>query len=236
MSTVALNASPNRLVALYAGATRLLNALQPLLLLGFRLYVARAFFLSGLTKIQDWSVTLALFTDEYHVPLLPPALAALMGTATELSMPVLLALGLARVARHGLQTLAPGVDLLVRILVASVFFQSGLTKIASWSSTVSLFENEYAVPFLSPAIAALLGTGVELFFPVLLVLGLGSRVAAAVLFVFNIIAVISYAALPDIAVKDHILWGTMILVVLLFGPGRISLDRLIAAGFGVEQS
>jgi len=137
------------------------------------------------------------------------------------------ALGLARVARHGLQTLAPGVDLLVRILVASVFFQSGLTKIASWSSTVSLFENEYAVPFLSPAIAALLGTGVELFFPVLLVLGLGSRVAAAVLFVFNIIAVISYPDLGAIGLKDHQTWGLLLLVTLLHGPGRLSLDRLL---------
>ena len=51
--------------------------------------------MSGLTKIHDWSITVALFTDEYHVPLLPPGVAALMGTATELSMPVLLALGLA---------------------------------------------------------------------------------------------------------------------------------------------
>jgi putative oxidoreductase len=48
-----------------------------------------------------------------------------------------------------------------------------------------------------------------------------------VLFVFNIVAVISYAALPDIAVKDHVLWGTMLLVILLVGPGRISLDHVL---------
>ena len=52
------------------------------------------FFLSGLTKIRDWSVTLALFQDEYHVPLLPPELAAYMGTAGELGLPLLLVLGL----------------------------------------------------------------------------------------------------------------------------------------------
>ena len=72
-----------------------LEALQPLALLAARLYVARVFFLSGLTKIQDWETTLALFADEYQVPLLPPELAAYAGTAGELVLPVLLALGLA---------------------------------------------------------------------------------------------------------------------------------------------
>src|SRR5881628_931209 len=75
---------------------------------------------------------------------------------------------------------APLADLGVRLFVAAVFFQSGLTKIANWSSTLSLFENEYAVPLLPPQVAAFLGTGVELFFPVLLVLGLGTRFAAFV--------------------------------------------------------
>lgn len=60
-----------------------------------RLYVAHAFFLSGLTKLRDWSVTLALFESEYAVPLLPPPLAAVLGTAGEIVLPVLLALGLA---------------------------------------------------------------------------------------------------------------------------------------------
>jgi len=71
-----------------------LNALQsPLALVG-RWYVAQAFFLSGLTKLRDWDITLALFMDEYHVPLLPPEVAAYAGTAGELVLPVLLALGL----------------------------------------------------------------------------------------------------------------------------------------------
>jgi len=80
-----------RLGRLYCAASRLLDKLQPLLLLGFRLYVANVFWMSGLTKTRDWSITVALFTNEYHVPLLPPALAAAMGTTTELSMPLLLA-------------------------------------------------------------------------------------------------------------------------------------------------
>jgi putative oxidoreductase len=72
----------------------LLEALQPLALLAARLYVARVFFLSGLTKLRDWEITIALFTDEYKVPLLPPEVAAAMGTAGELALPVLLVAGL----------------------------------------------------------------------------------------------------------------------------------------------
>lgn len=72
----------------------LVSHLQSIALLAARLYVAQVFFLSGLTKIRDWSITLALFQDEYHVPLLPPELAAYMGTAGELGLPVLLVLGL----------------------------------------------------------------------------------------------------------------------------------------------
>jgi putative oxidoreductase len=73
----------------------LVGQLQSLALLAARLYVARIFFMSGLTKLRDWSSTLALFNDVYQVPLLPPALAAYMGTAGELTFPVLLVLGLA---------------------------------------------------------------------------------------------------------------------------------------------
>jgi len=73
--------------------TRSLDSLQPLAALLARLYIAQVFFLSGLTKLRDWEITVALFTDEYKVPLLPPALAAAMGTAGEIALPVLLVLG-----------------------------------------------------------------------------------------------------------------------------------------------
>ncbi|MDC8784464.1 DoxX family protein [Roseateles koreensis] len=70
-----------------------LGQAQSLALLLARWYVARVFFLSGLTKIHDWQSTLALFADEYQVPLLPPELAAYLGTGGELGLPVLLCLG-----------------------------------------------------------------------------------------------------------------------------------------------
>jgi putative oxidoreductase len=134
-------------------------------------------------------------------------------------------------AMRALNSLAPVVDLVVRLFVASVFFKSGMTKIANWDSTVSLFANEYAVPLLSPEVAALLGTGVELIFPVLLVLGLGARLSAFVLFVFNIVAVISYPDLGEVGLKDHQTWGLLLLITLLHGPGKLSLDHLISRHF-----
>jgi putative oxidoreductase len=79
---------------LWSRLAQALDALQPAAALAARIYVGQVFFLSGLTKIRDWDTTLALFADEYKVPLLPTALAAFMGTAGELVLPVLLVLGL----------------------------------------------------------------------------------------------------------------------------------------------
>lgn len=135
-------------------------------------------------------------------------------------------------ARAGLAFLTPVLDFAIRLLVASVFFKAGLTKIASWSTTLLLFEYEYAVPLLPPALAAWLGTAAELTLPVLLVLGLGTRFAAFALFVFNIVAVISYPELGEVGLKDHQYWGLLLLVTLFHGPGKLSLDHLIRRRFG----
>jgi putative oxidoreductase len=123
--------------------------------------------------------------------------------------------------------LAPILDLAIRIWVGMVFFQSGLTKIQSWNTTLFLFENEYAVPLLPPQMAAYLGTAAELALPVFLVLGLGGRVAAAALFVFNIVAVLSYPGLGEVGLRDHQYWGLLLLIPLLHGPGKISVDHFI---------
>ncbi|EGF92725.1 doxX family protein [Asticcacaulis biprosthecium C19] len=85
--------------------TRLLGLgwLKGLSLLAIRIYLAQFFFFAGLTKIQSWPATIALFTDEYKVPLLPPDLAAVMAAAGELTLPVLLLVGLlSRIAAAGL--------------------------------------------------------------------------------------------------------------------------------------
>ena len=117
--------------------------------------------------------------------------------------------------------------LFCRLWVAWVFFNSGLTKIASWDSTLYLFELEYQVPVLPWELAAYMGTAAELILPVFVALGLFTRPMAAVLFVFNIIAVVSYPLLWEKGFYDHQLWGLMILVVVVWGPGPISADKVI---------
>lgn len=126
-----------------------------------------------------------------------------------------------------LASFTPVVDLIVRLWVAAVFFKSGLTKIQSWDTTILLFTNEYHVPLLSPQVAALAGTGAELTLPIFLALGLGSRLAAAALFVFNIVAVISYPELEGAGLDQHYVWAILLLVTIAHGPGALSLDRLI---------
>lgn len=92
-----------RLLTAWQWLIQALDLSRPLAALAARAYLAQAFFLSGLTKIRDWDTTLLLFTEEYHVPLLPPEVAAVMGTAGELVLPVLLLFGLAgRFAALGL--------------------------------------------------------------------------------------------------------------------------------------
>ena len=126
-----------------------------------------------------------------------------------------------------LDYLAPISILALRLWVAWVFFKSGMLKIGSWDSTMYLFEYEYSVPLLPPEIAAYLGTAAELSLPVLLALGLAGRFGALALFVFNIIAVISYPDLNAAGLRDHQVWGLMLLVPMLHGPGKLSLDYLI---------
>lgn len=83
-----------RLIGLAQGWLRFEVWPQALALLAARLYLFDVFFRSGLTKVRDWDATLFLFNEEYHVPVLPPELAAWMGTGGELGFSVLLALGL----------------------------------------------------------------------------------------------------------------------------------------------
>jgi putative oxidoreductase len=109
-----------------------------------------------------------------------------------------------------------------------VFIMSGWLKVSRWDSTLALFQNEYHVPVLSPQVAAVLGTTCELGLPVLLALGIGTRAAAIALFLFNIVAVISYPDLSDAGLKDHYLWGALMVVIAVYGPGRLSVDHWLA--------
>lgn len=121
----------------------------------------------------------------------------------------------------------PLAALLARGYVAEAFFRSGLTKIRDWETTLALFGDEYKVPLLSPAAAAVMGTTGELLLPVLLVLGLGGRFAALGLSVVNVVAVISLSEIAPAALQQHITWGVLLAALAIFGVGRWSLDGMV---------
>lgn len=100
------------------------NWLQSAALLVARLWMAKVFFMSGLVKIKSWDTTLMLFSDEYNVPVLPPELAAYMATAAELSLPVLLVLGL--------MTPLAALGLFVMTMVIELFIYPGTTDHYHW--------------------------------------------------------------------------------------------------------
>jgi len=126
-----------------------------------------------------------------------------------------------------IESLQPLAQLVARLYAAKVFFWSGLTKLRDWETTVALFTDEYHVPLLPSEVAALLGTTGELVLPVLLVLGLAGRFAALGLFVVNAIAVISLAEIAEPALMLHVFWGSLLVGLVLWGPGRWSLDHLL---------
>ena len=126
-----------------------------------------------------------------------------------------------------LESLQPLGLIIFRLYIANVFWKSGVNKFQSWDTTIFLFEHEYSVPLLSPELAAIAGTFTELFFPVLLALGLLGRFSAFVLFVFNIIAVVSYPTLNDAGIVQHTLWGLLLLGLVTHGPGALSIDHLL---------
>jgi putative oxidoreductase len=112
----------------------------------------------------------------------------------------------------------------LRFAVATVFWDSGTTKLANWDATLQLFEDEYKLPLLPPDIAAHIGASIELSTPVLLVLGLLTRPAALVL--LGMTTVIEVFVYPQ-AWPTHIQWAAMLLVLLCRGGGRFSIDHLL---------
>jgi putative oxidoreductase len=112
----------------------------------------------------------------------------------------------------------------LRLAVATVFWNSAMTKLANWDAALQLFRDEYKLPVLPPEVAAHVALSIELSMPVLLVLGLGTRPAAFVLLAMT--AVIEIFVYPQ-AWPTHIQWVAMLLVLLCLGAGALSLDYLI---------
>ncbi len=124
------------------------------------------------------------------------------------------------------------IQLAMRIGVGAVFFNAGLLKYNSWEFTVKLFEDEYKVPLLDPAVAARLAMVQELTLPVLLFLGLATR--AATVPMLGMIAVIQTFVYPN-AWTEHLVWSSILVFLLTRGPGILSLDHLVDRYVAAER-
>ena len=116
------------------------------------------------------------------------------------------------------------IQLAGRIGVGATFFKAGLLKYRSWEFTVRLFQEEYRVPLLDPAVAARIAMVQELTIPILLFLGLATRIATLPL--LGMIAVIQTFVYPT-AYNEHLVWGAILMLLLTRGPGVFSVDHLV---------
>ena len=112
----------------------------------------------------------------------------------------------------------------LRLAVATIFWRSALVKLANLDAALALFTDEYRVPLLPPGFAMYCALAIELVTPALLVLGLATRTAAAVL--LGMTAVIEIFVYPQ-AWPTHLQWTAMLVVLLCRGAGRYSIDALL---------
>lgn len=136
---------------------------------------------------------------------------------------------------------------LARFSIAAVFWKSGQTKVEGlaidvidgtfqlgWprlaDSTIALFESEYHVPLLSPEIAAHMAAFAEHLFPTLILIGFATRFSALAL--LGMTLTIQLFVYPD-AYPTHGTWAAVLLFLMARGPGRLSIDHLIARRFSV---
>jgi putative oxidoreductase len=117
-------------------------------------------------------------------------------------------------------------SLIARLAIAGVFLMSGRTKVEGFltitDSTYELFRTEYNLPLVPPEIAAHMATYAEHLFPLLLILGLFSRLSALAL--LGMTTVIEVFVYPD-AWATHLTWAGLLLIIIAKGAGRLSLDH-----------
>ena len=150
---------------------------------------------------------------------------------------IIRAIGLMEKIPHSL------IAFIARFSIAAVFWKSGQTKVEGlaidlvdgtfqlgWprlaDSTIPLFQSEYTVPLLSPEIAAHMAAFAEHFFPVLILIGFATRFSALAL--LGMTLVIEVFVYPD-AYPTHGTWAAVLLYLMATGPGRLSIDHLIAS-------
>ena len=119
------------------------------------------------------------------------------------------------------------VQVAIRISIGSIFLNAGLLKVRSWEFAVKLFQDEYKLPLIDPEIGARLAAFNELVWPIFLFVGLATRIATLPLLAMDLVIVYVY---PD-AWNEQLLWAGALGLLLIRGPGAISLDFLIEKGF-----
>ena len=112
--------------------------------------------------------------------------------------------------------------LIIRLKIAEVFLKAGITKIKNWESTLFLFEYEYAVPIISFEIAAYMATFFEITMPILLILGLFTRLASLPILAMTI--VIQGFIYQN---AEHYYWMILAATLITYGGGFLSLDRFL---------
>jgi len=117
--------------------------------------------------------------------------------------------------------IGPVLFLFIRIWMGQIFWYSGLSKIQTWDTTLLLFQNEYKVPFLPSDFAAYLTAGTELTCPVLLVIGLASRLAVIPMLIMTAVIQGTYQCS-----NEHLYWAMLLGLILCYGPGKLSIDFL----------
>ncbi len=123
--------------------------------------------------------------------------------------------------------LKPLVMLVVRVFIAYAFFKSGLLKIKDWDNALFLFQYEYVIPMVPYKVAAVLATIGELALPVLLAFGIAGRIGALGLLVMTL--VIETFVYPG--TQEHYYWMSILGLLVVTGPGLLSLDTLIKRRF-----
>jgi putative oxidoreductase len=155
--------------------------------------------------------------DGIRAPQAPPTLHTLVDIATD-------RLGRVPPSLH---------QLLFRLAIASVFLPAGLLKLASWESTIALFQDEYKLPLLPPVFAAMMATTFELGCSSFLIAGLATRLATLPL--LGQIVTIQLFVYPQ-AWHEHLVWGSILLFLLTRGGGTVSVDHLLSRWFGRRPS
>ena len=132
---------------------------------------------------------------------------------------------------YNIQKLSPVVLLAFRLWIANIFWASGILKVSSWDNTLTLFMYEHPVPFLPVPVAAVMGTFFEIVCPVLLALGLATRLATLPLIAMTLVINFTY-----LDTTEHYYWLLLLAALLVHGAGCLSLDHIIAKRYGAKKA